>query len=90
MGLYFLMFVQDVPINPCLQSKDRLPCDYLVCRSKRNENVQGFDIIYHDCANTDHIADIDPPQNSRLKWSERPWASKNTKSVGDLFFEAFQ
>lgn len=92
MGLYFLMFVQDPPVIPCLHSiPENTPCRYPVCRSRTKETVQGFDVTYHDCANIDRVDEIEPAQEGNTHNSYGTlWISKNTKSVGDLVIELFR
>ncbi|KAI9365720.1 hypothetical protein BD770DRAFT_468551 [Pilaira anomala] len=95
MGLYFLMFVQEPPVIPCLHAKqENTPCRYPVCRSRTKETVQGFGVSYHDCANIDRVNEIDEPAEEGCCTTGNAygtlWISKNTKSVGDLVMELFR
>ncbi|KAI9366249.1 hypothetical protein BD770DRAFT_438401 [Pilaira anomala] len=91
-GLYFLMFVQNPPIIPCLHAmSDETPCNYPLCRSKSNEKVQGYDVAYHDCAIIDRISEYTIFERSSGKnLYGTPWISKNKKSTDALLLEAFK
>lgn len=91
MGLYFLMFVQEPPVIPCLHSlPNNNECAYPLCLTKRNVIVEDSTIRYHDCFDNNLHAEI----KLSIKLSTHPelkiWNSRNKKSTSELIIEAFK